>query len=153
MTESITEAETKPQPDYAQMTRVLIEEIREHGRPVTGWAAGAQVLVLTTTGARTGLLRTAPLNYSLDGDAWIVTASKGGAPTHPGWFYNLLKDPNATIELERETHPVRATLLTEGAERQRLWDQHVAIHVGIGEYPKLTDRVIPIVVLERSDKG
>ena len=77
-----------------------------------------------------------------------MTASKGGAPTHPAWYYNLLADPTATIELDLQTIKVRASV-AEGAERQRLWDQHVAIHTGIGEYPRKTDRVIPVVVLER----
>lgn len=150
MTDSRIDKASKPNLDYQQMTRVMIAEIREHGRPVKGWAAGEQVLVLTTTGAKSGQPRSAPLKYTRDGDAWIVTASKSGAPTHPAWYHNLLKDPTATIELERETIRVLATT-AEGAERQRLWDQHVELHTGIAEYPKLTDRIIPIVVLERAE--
>ena len=153
MTETVTETvegvpEPVPEPDYHEMTRVLMAEIRESGHPMTGWFVGRDVFLLTTTGARSGEPRTIPLAYSRDGDRFVVTASKGGAPTNPAWYFNLLADPTATIEVDLETIKVRATT-AEGAERQRLWDQHVAIHFGIGEYPKLTDRIIPVVVLER----
>jgi deazaflavin-dependent oxidoreductase (nitroreductase family) len=140
--------EPVPQPDYHEMTRILMAEIREYGHPKTGWFVGRDVLLLTTTGARSGASRTVPLAYSRDGDAYVVTASKGGAPTHPGWYFNILADPNGTIEVDLQTIKVRASV-AEGAERQRLWDQHVAIHTGIGEYPQKTDRIIPVVVLER----
>ena len=135
-----------PEPDYQEMTRILMAEIREHGHAQTGWFVGRQVLLLTTTGAKSGEPRTVPLAYSRDGDDYIVTASKGGAPTHPAWYYNFLADPNGTIELDLQTIKVRASI-AEGDERQRLWDQHVAIHTGIGEYPSKTDRIIPVVVL------
>lgn len=140
--------EPVPQPDYHEMTRILMAEIREYGHPTTGWFIDRDVLLLTTTGARSGEPRTAPLAYSRDGDRLIVTASKGGAPTHPAWYHNLLADPNGTIELDLQTIRVRASV-AEGAERQRLWDQHVAIHTGIGEYPAKTERIIPVVVLEQ----
>ncbi len=153
MTDTVTEIvegvpEPVPEPDYHEMTRILMAEIREYGHPKTGWFVGRDVLLLTTTGARSGEPRTIPLAYSRDGDRFVVTASKGGAPTNPGWYFNLVADPTATVEVDLETIKVHATT-AEGAERQRLWDQHVAIHVGIGEYPKLTDRIIPVVVLER----
>lgn len=150
MNEIATATPPLPAVDYAEMTRIMIEEIRAHGRPVTGWAAGQQVLVLTTIGAKSGVPRSVPLKYSRDGDAWIVTASKSGAPTHPAWYHNLRKDPTATIELERESIRVRATTAT-GAERMRLWDQHVELHTGIAEYPSRTERVIPVVILERTE--
>ncbi|MEO6579094.1 MAG: nitroreductase/quinone reductase family protein, partial [Candidatus Limnocylindria bacterium] len=79
---------------------------------------------------------------------YVVTASKGGAPTHPAWFHNLLKDPTATIEVDREAFTARAEV-PDGEERQRLWDLHASTHPGIGEYPKKTDRVIPIVTFQR----
>lgn len=140
--------EPVPEPDYHEMTRILMAEIREFGHPTSGWFVGRDVFLLTTTGARSGEPRTIPLAFSRDGGRFVVTASKGGAPTNPAWYFNLLADPTATVEVGLETIKVRATT-AEGAERQRLWDQHVAIHVGIGEYPKLTDRIIPVVVLER----
>ncbi len=136
--------------DWQEAARTLSEEIRHQGRPQTGYFAGQQVLLLTTTGATSGEARVSPLAFSRDGDRYVVTASKGGAPTHPSWYFNLVGDPSATLETGGETIPVRATLLTSGVERQRLWDQHVELHPGIGEYPKKTDRVIPIVVFERT---
>jgi deazaflavin-dependent oxidoreductase (nitroreductase family) len=130
------------------MTRILMAEIRETGRSQTGWFVGRDVFLLTTTDAKSGEPRTIPLAYSRDGEAYVVTASTGGAPTHPTWYFNLLADPTATIEADLETITVRASV-AEGTEGQRLWDQHVAIHTGIGEYPQKTDRIIPVVVLER----
>ena len=135
--------------DYQRATRILTDEIRREGHPVTGWFAGQQVLLLTTTGAKTGEQRTIPLAYTKDGDRYVVTASKGGAPTHPAWFHNLRKDSTAVIEVDRKTFHARAAV-PQGEERQRLWDQHVATHTGIGEYPKKTTRIIPIVTFERA---
>lgn len=135
-------------PNYGSVKDQLIAEIREFGHAITGIYVGRQALVLTTTGARSGEPRVSPLAYSLDGDRFVVTASKGGAPRHPSWYRNLEADPNAIIEVDLERIPVRATT-AEGAERERLWRQHVALHPGIGEYPKRTTRVIPIVIFER----
>ena len=143
-----TKPAARPESEWEEATRIMTEEIRRHGRPMTGWFAGGQVLLLTTVGARSGAARMAPLAYTRDGDRYVVTASKGGAPTHPGWYHNLVADPIATIEVDREKFQARASV-ADGAERQRLWDQHIAVHPGIGEYPKKTTRVIPVVVLER----
>jgi deazaflavin-dependent oxidoreductase (nitroreductase family) len=143
----------RPPTDWHAAQRAMIDQIREYGHPVSGMKAGEQVLLLTTIGAKTGQERMSPLAYTRDGDTYVVTASKGGAPTHPAWFHNLAADPTATVEVDRERFAVRASF-AEGAERQRLWDQHVALHVGIGDYPQKTDRIIPVVVLERlSDPG
>jgi len=133
--------------DYAEMTRIMTEEIRETGRPQTGYFAGQQVLLLTTTGAKTGKPRTSVVTYTRDGDRIIIVASKSGAPTNPAWFTNLVADPIVTIELDRRVIQARATV-SEGAERQRLWDQHVAVHPQFNAYPSKTDRVIPVVILE-----
>ena len=88
-----------------------------------------------------------PLAYSVDAGRYIVTASKGGAPTHPGWYHNLLKDPIATIEVDKKKFQARASI-AEGADRERLWQQHIDLHPGIGEYPKKTTRIIPVVILD-----
>jgi deazaflavin-dependent oxidoreductase (nitroreductase family) len=143
-----TEAAPAPAFDYKEMTRVLMAEIREYGHPTTGWPAGQQLLLLTTTGAKSGEARTSAVAYTRDGDAYVVVGSKSGAPTHPAWYFNLLANPTVTVEANLEKFQAHANV-AEGAERQRLWDQHVALHVGIGEYPKKTDRVIPVIVLER----
>lgn len=136
-----------PRAAYAAARQLLVDEIREHGHAVTGSYVGRQALVLTTTGARSGAARSTPLAYSMDGDRFVVTASKGGAPEHPSWYHNLLASPEATVEVDRRTIRVRATV-AEGDAYERLWDRHVAIHPAIGEYPGRTARVIPVVILE-----
>lgn len=132
---------------YGSVKQRLIDEIREHGHAVSGGYVGRQALLLNTTGARSGGPRLSPLAYSLDNGRYIVTASKGGSPTHPGWYHNLLADPIATVEVDGRRFQARAST-AEGIERERLWLQHIALHPGIGEYLKMTTRVIPIVVLE-----
>lgn len=133
-------------------TRSLIEDMRAHrGVPseASGWAAGKPFLILTSRGAKSGDERVAITTYHLDGDRWVIAASKGGADVHPSWYFNLKAHPDATIEVDNEIIPVRATEVT-GAERDRLWNDHVAALPEFGEYPKKTSRVIPIFVLERA---
>lgn len=132
---------------YAAANAQLISDIREHGHATSGNWLGRQALLLTTTGAKSGDPRMSPLAYSMDGGRYVVTASKGGAPTHPGWYHNLLKDPIATIEVDQKKFQARAST-AEGAERVRLWQQHIELHPGIGEYPAKTTRIIPVVILE-----
>jgi deazaflavin-dependent oxidoreductase (nitroreductase family) len=130
-------------------TRTLIDDMRAHGgRPSSGWAAGKPFLILTSKGARSGEDRIAITTYHRDADRWVIAASKGGAEQHPGWYWNLKAHPDALIEVDNELVPVRATEAS-GAERDRLWDDHVAQLPEFGEYPKKTSRVIPMLVLER----
>jgi deazaflavin-dependent oxidoreductase (nitroreductase family) len=110
--------------------------------------AGAPLLLLTTTGARSGLPRTSPLAYTVDNGHYVVIASKGGAPTNPDWFHNLRANPEVTVELGAETFPARASI-PQGDERQRLYDQMVAQMPNFAEYQRNTTRQIPVVVLER----
>jgi deazaflavin-dependent oxidoreductase (nitroreductase family) len=147
MTETEQPARRPTPDDYAEYTRKMIEEIRAEGRPVSGFFAGKQVLLLTTTGARTGQQRTSIVAYTRDGDRIIVVASKSGAPTNPAWFANLRADPNVTIEMDKRVIKAHATV-AEGAERDRLYAQHAAVHPQFKEYPSKTDRVIPVVILE-----
>ena len=128
----------------------LIAEYRANGGKVSGRFSSSPLLLLTTTGARSGQPRTAPLVYSTDGDRLVVIASKGGAPTHPDWYYNLLANPAATVELGAERFAVRAELPT-GAERQRLYDQQAALMPFFATYQQNTTREIPVVVLHRVD--
>ncbi|MEO8462826.1 MAG: nitroreductase family deazaflavin-dependent oxidoreductase [Chloroflexota bacterium] len=132
---------------WAAANEQLVKDIREVGHATSGNWLGRQALLLTTTGAKSGEERMSPLAYSKDGARYIVTASKGGAPTHPGWYHNLLKDPVATIEVNLKKFKARAST-AEGVERERLWLQHIALHPGIGEYPSKTTRVIPVVILD-----
>lgn len=108
--------------------------------------------MLTTKGAKTGRTRTTPLAYHLDGDRYVVAASKGGAPTNPAWYHNLRKAREADIEVGTEKFHVRAAPLAGGAERDRLYEQHAALmpDLGFRDYPTKTTRIIPIVVLERA---
>ena len=142
-----------PDWDPESFTRNLIADMRAHdGVPTTGPFAGRKLLILTTKGAKSGEPRTAVLAYRNDGDAWSISASKGGAPVHPAWLHNLEANPDeVTVEVNNQVVPVRATIEADGPERDRLWEAHVDEMPGFGEYPKKTDRVIPMILLERVD--
>ncbi len=134
---------------FAAMTEALIVDHRAHrGQVTSGPFAGRPVLLLATTGAQSGQPRLAPLVFTRDGEHYVILGSKGGAPTHPAWYHNLLANPIVTVEADGETFKARARV-TEGAERERLWAQHVAINPNFAEYQQRTARVIPVVVLER----
>jgi deazaflavin-dependent oxidoreductase (nitroreductase family) len=109
---------------------------------------GTTILLLTTTGRTSGESRTTPLIHRVDGDCWVVIASKGGAPDHPGWYKNLLADPEATIEVEADEVPVVATT-AEGEERRRLWAAMTDVWPAYDDYQGNTEREIPVVVLTR----
>ena len=109
---------------------------------------GRPMLLLRTVGRRTGKPRTAALLYVRDGNAYVVIASKGGAPQHPGWFHNLTAEPNVEIQVGRERIAVRARI-AEGEERARLWARADAVNQGdYAIYQSRTERPIPVVVLE-----
>jgi deazaflavin-dependent oxidoreductase (nitroreductase family) len=109
---------------------------------------GTTILLLTTTGRTSGEARTTPLIHVVDGDRWVVIASKGGAPDHPAWYKNLEADPEATIEVEADEVPVVATT-AEGEERDRLWAAMTEAWPAYDDYQAKTDREIPVVVLSR----
>lgn len=125
----------------------LIEEFRANGGKVTGTFAESPLMVLTTTGARSGQPRESPLVYSTDGERIVIIASKGGAPTNPGWYHNLVANPTVTVELPGRTFQARA-VVTEGEERQRLFDAQAAVMPGFAEYQRKTTRQIPVIALE-----
>jgi deazaflavin-dependent oxidoreductase (nitroreductase family) len=134
--------------DYADWTKDLIADIRANGRPTSGFFEGKAVMVLTTTGARSGEPRVAVVTFSRDGDDYVVVGSKSGQPDDPAWFTNLIANPTVSVETDGETFQARATV-AEGADRDALWDRHVAEHERFAEYPSKTDRVIPIARLTR----
>ena len=134
--------------DYADFTRQLMADIREHGQPTSGPMAGRPLMILTTTGARSGQPRSSVVTYTRDGDRYVIAASKSGAPTNPAWYYNLLANPTATVEMGGEEFKVAATV-AQGAERERLWDQHATERPEFRDYPNMTSRVIPVIVLDR----
>ena len=134
---------------YAEMTRNLITAFRSNGGQITGGPfAGRTVLLLTTTGAKTGQERLVPVVYSRDGERLVIVASKGGAPTNPSWFVNLVANPVVTVEVGSEKFQARATVV-DGAERDRLYAAHAAVYPGFLDYVQKTSRVIPVVTLER----
>jgi deazaflavin-dependent oxidoreductase (nitroreductase family) len=136
--------------DYNGFNNRLIEEFRANGGRVGGMFAGAPLLLLTTTGAKSGQPRVAPLVYTTDGDRLVVIASKGGAPTNPDWYHNLIANPEVTVELGNESFPARASVM-EGAERDRLFENQAKQMPNFAEYQRNTQRRIPVVVLDRVD--
>ena len=131
--------------------RKIIEEFRANqGRVAT--FARQPLLLLTHTGAKTGKRRTNPLAYFRDGDRFIVVASKGGAPTNPDWYYNLLTNPQATIEVGNERLEVSAEP-ADPAERERFWTMVIERNPAFKEYEKKTRRTIPLVILTPSLPG
>jgi deazaflavin-dependent oxidoreductase (nitroreductase family) len=136
--------------DYEAFTRMLTDDIRTNGRVTAGPMAGRPLLILTTKGAKSGEEREAIVTYTRDGDRYVIAASKSGAPTNPAWFYNLQAHRRVRVEAGGETFDARATV-TSGEERDRLWTQHAEERPEFREYPTLTDRVIPMILLERID--
>lgn len=126
----------------------LVEEFRANGGKVSGMFANSPLLVLTTTGAKSGKPRTIPLVHTTDGDRIVIIASKGGAPSNPDWYHNLVANPIATVELGTETFQARA-YVAEGEERDRLYAAQAALMPNFAEYETMTNRTIPVVVLER----
>jgi deazaflavin-dependent oxidoreductase (nitroreductase family) len=110
-------------------------------------------MLLTTVGARSREERITPVMFHRDGKRYVVIASKGGAPDHPGWYHNLKANPVARVEVGAqtgtETFEVRARE-AEGEERDRIYAERVAIAPGFGEYERQTSRKIPVMILERS---
>jgi deazaflavin-dependent oxidoreductase (nitroreductase family) len=126
----------------------IIEQFRSNnGTMVSGMFKGAPLLLLTSTGAKSGQTRINPLAYTRDGDRYVVIASKGGAPTHPDWFHNVVANPEVTVEVGPERIPAKA-VVAEGAERDRLYDAQAALMPGFAEYQRKTTRRIPVVILE-----
>jgi deazaflavin-dependent oxidoreductase (nitroreductase family) len=137
---------------YHDFTTALVEDFRAHeGKVTSGPFLGRNLLLLTTTGARSGEPRLAPVVYTRDGDRIVIVASKGGAPTHPAWYRNLLANPVVTVELGGETFQARASV-AEGADRDRLYAAHAEEHPSFKDYETKTTRVIPVIWLDRIDR-
>jgi deazaflavin-dependent oxidoreductase (nitroreductase family) len=126
-----------------------VRRYRETGGEVGHiWRNGSKILLLTTKGRTTGEPRTTPLIYEDADDAYVIVASKGGAPEHPGWYRNLAKEPQVELQVKDEVFPARARTAT-GEERERLWKLAALQWPPYDDYQKKTDREIPVVVLER----
>jgi deazaflavin-dependent oxidoreductase (nitroreductase family) len=135
-------------PDHNAFNRAIIEEFRKNDGAVSGPFAGVPLLLLTTKGAKSGQARTTPLVHTRDGDQVVIIASKGGAPSHPDWFRNLSANPQVEVELPGERFRARARV-AQGDERDRLYRAQAELMPNFDEYANKTDRVIPVVVLER----
>jgi deazaflavin-dependent oxidoreductase (nitroreductase family) len=127
--------------------QAVIDEFRANGGEIAGQFEGVPMLILHSTGAKTGEPRVIPLMYRQEGDDLIVFASKAGAPTNPDWLHNLRAHPEVSVEVGTETKSVVARE-AEGEERERIWESHKQEFPGFAEYEAKTDRVIPVVVLE-----
>jgi deazaflavin-dependent oxidoreductase (nitroreductase family) len=121
---------------------------RTGGRVGGKFPGGAPVLLLHTTGRKTGSGRITPLVYIEDGDDLVLIASAGGAAKHPAWWLNLRANPETTVQVGRDVLSVRAEEVT-GDERERLWAKAVEVYSGYAGYQKKTTRQIPVVVLRR----
>ena len=139
-------------PDYlrhmSEWNDKVIAEFRAHEGRVGGQFEGAPLLLLHSTGAKSGQERVSPMMYQAVGDDFAVFASKAGADTNPDWFYNLIAHPEARIEVGTETLDVTAREL-DAKEREPIWEEQKARYPGFADYETKTDRVIPVVLLVR----
>ena len=128
--------------------RKTIEEFRAQGGHVGGSFAGAPLLLLHTIGAHSGQERVNPVMYQDLGDGRVaVFATKGGAPTHPDWYHNLVASPDVTAEIGTDTRQFRASTAAAD-EREPIWTKQKQDYPGFADYEAMTDRLIPVVILE-----
>jgi deazaflavin-dependent oxidoreductase (nitroreductase family) len=133
---------------FNDFNRALIKDLREHeGKATSGPFLGADVLILTTHGAKSGEVRENPLAYSRKGGHYVIVASKGGAPTHPSWYHNLVANPVVTIEVLGKKLKAKASIASED-EYETLYSKHAERMPGFNEYRTKTTRKIPVVILE-----
>jgi deazaflavin-dependent oxidoreductase (nitroreductase family) len=128
--------------------KAIVDEFRANGGKVGGPFAGRTLLLLHTIGAKSGQQRINPVACITDGDRLVIIASKGGAPTNPDWYYNIVANPLVTVEVGTEQFQAKATISAE-PERTRLYNQMVAMMPGFAEYQSKTTRVIPVITLAR----
>ncbi|NYF09187.1 deazaflavin-dependent oxidoreductase (nitroreductase family) [Leifsonia sp. AK011] len=126
----------------------IIEDFRAHGGYVGAPFNSDKLVLLHHVGAKSGVARVSPLMSFPDEEGWVIVASKGGAPENPGWYYNLLANPDTEIEFGTETIPVRASVIPAD-ERAPLWADITAKNAGFASYERRTERVIPLVRLTR----
>ncbi len=134
--------------DTQAFNKTIIDEFRANKGVVGGQFAGAPLLLLSTTGAKSGLARVNPLVYLVDGDRQIIIASFAGAPTSPPWYHNLLANPEVGVEMGSENFKASAGVLDE-PERTELYAKMVEIMPVFSEYQSKTTRVIPVIALTR----
>ena len=136
--------------DPNEMNRQIVAEFRANSGRVGGMFDGMPLVILHSTGAKSGKERLNPLAYQAVGDHWAVFASKAGATSNPDWYYNVLATPSVSIEVGTETYDVTARVAS-GDERTTIWETQKTNHPGFAEYEQTAgDREIPVVVLERA---
>lgn len=126
----------------------IIEEFRANGGRVGGQFAGAPMILVHNTGAKSGQEKVNPVLYQAVGDDFAVFASYAGSPTNPAWYHNLIANPTTTVEVGTETLTVTARV-TDGEERERIWSKQKADQPGFADYEAKTTRQIPVLLLER----
>lgn len=136
----------------SERNQTVIEEFHTNGGKVGGHFAGRTLLILHTVGARSGREHVVPVAYVRNGDDYVVIASKGGAPTHPDWYYNLLSHPHVTVEVGTAQFPVVASVASD-SDRSPLYDKMVDMMPAFAEYRQRTSRVIPVILLRREDEA
>ena len=134
--------------DRKVFNAAVVKEFRENAGKVGGRYEGRPVVIITTTGAKSGRKYEIPLVYLQDGDRRFIFASKGGSPTNPDWYHNLVANPGVTVEVGTERYEATAVVIT-GEERDRLYAKQVETTPIFGEYQQKTSRVIPVIALER----
>jgi len=135
--------------EFDDFNSKIIEEFRANGGKVSGPFEGGTLLLLHSTGAKSGNERVNPVAYQqLDDGSVAIFASKGGAPTNPDWYHNLVSNPQATVEIGDQSFTVHARV-AEGPERERLWEKQKAAAPGFADYESKTERQIPVVILEK----
>jgi deazaflavin-dependent oxidoreductase (nitroreductase family) len=135
---------------FQDFNRNLINDLRANGKATSGPFEGREVLILTTRGAKSGDVRENPLVYTRDGDHYVIVASKGGAPTNPKWYNNLLAHPDVTVEIGGQKFKAHARVADDD-EYERLYQNHAKNMPAFNEYRKKTTRKIPVVILEKLD--
>jgi F420H(2)-dependent quinone reductase len=123
---------------------------RATGGKLFGRMGQSPILLLNTVGRKSGKKRATPLLYVVDGEDFVIIASKGGAPTHPAWYLNLMANPDATVEVEDRKVRVRAEEV-DGEEKARLWQKMAELYPTYDDYQKKTKRQIPLLVLRPRD--
>jgi len=128
--------------------RQIMDEFRANSGKVGGDFEGVPMVIVHHTGAKSGTVRHAPLTYLANGDDVVIFGTKGGSPTHPAWYHNLIANPDTVIELGSETLPVRVRE-AKGEERDDLFERQKKAMPPFIAYEAATTRVIPVLVLER----
>ena len=136
--------------DRNDWNRKMIDEFRANGGKVGGMWEGRPLLLLTTTGARSSQRHTTPAMYLRDSDRLLIFATKGGAPSHPDWYHNLVAHPEVTVEVGTETYETTA-IVTQGAERQQLWTWIIEQYSFFADHQTKTTRQIPVIALSRRE--